>query len=340
MDSTTHKDILDQIWIKKGVLTEVGMRQDYLMGQYIQNEFMYKTNFLNKNYKEEQCRFESASEGPAIMSSYSVLKGLFLPEDHEKSYDLFTDLDEKFFNRKRFINNDLIKNSIYERSNKTKKKKKARFEDKFYSQSEMINLEKEIPEKLINEEVPKRIQQIAPPAKTSKLFVPEDYIQESGMKTRTLPYGTNVFSVHSFGNWSNELGIDDIKVCVGANSLIKRNYKKSNFNKILEKISKYGEIRKMFHLSPSMPLNFKTLWEIFDSYYSNKKMQNKNITTQFNVPEEVYKILRKEFMHEFAYSILYGDKEFYLAKAIVSPSFQARLINFERSIKQRNQLTF
>ena len=303
------------------------------MGQYLQNEYMYRTNFLNVNRATTQVRFESAASSPPIMSSYSFLNGLFPFQDAEMSYKSFKEMDEKFFNKKQFKELSVSTNPIFDKKQKVKfsapTNKKSRLETRFNSISQINSNYSSI-----NHRVYKQNEK-----KNPSLFVPEDYIKESGMKSRALPYGMKIFPVHSFGNWSHELGIADMDVCIGAQSYINYNFRKyrSEFNKILEKISKYGDIFKMFNLPSNTHMDFETLYQITDAIIANKKIGNKNFTSNFNIPEEVYKILRREFLHDLAFKIFYGDKELLLAKVIVSPSIQTLLSSFEEAIKRETK---
>jgi hypothetical protein len=320
------------------------MREDYLMGHYLKNEFMFRTNFLKKIYDPKQVRFETASTSPCIQSSYAVLKGLYSEVAPEKNYSRFRDIDETYINKRFNIDNFLTSKTAYATkkvANKTINNKKinpikSRLEIRFISPlTEIVKLEKRIMGKYLSGDEPyRKLSSDLDDLDVKRLFITEEYIKNTGMKSRTLPYGTNIFPVHSFGNWSSELGVGDLEVCKGAESYIEKNFIKyqKKFQNFLQKLRKFGDIHKMFRLPPNTEIDFMTIYNITDAIFVNKHLANANLTKYFNISDDLYKLLREDFMHDLAYKIFYGDKNLYLAKVVVSPSFRTLLKQFQSSI--------
>jgi len=320
------------------------MREDYLMGHYLQNEFMFRTNFLKKIYDPKQVRFETASTSPCIQSSYAVLKGLYSEVTPEKNYTKFRDIDETYINKKFNIDNFLTSKTKYvtnQVSNKTINNKKvnpikSRLEIRFISPlTEIVKLERRILGKYFGGNEPyRKLHSDLDDLDVKRLFITEEYIKNTGMKSRTLPYGTNIYPVHSFGNWSSELGVGDLEVCKGAESYIEKNFQKyqKKFEIFLQKLRKFGDIHKMFRLPPNTEIDFMTIYNITDAIFANKHLANANMTKYFNISDDLYKLLREDFMHDLAHKIFYGDKDLYLAKVVVSPSFKSLLKQFQSSI--------
>jgi len=123
-------------------------------------------------------------------------------------------------------------------------------------------------------------------------------------------------------------------VCVGLNSYIDYNYNENykSFKSLVEEIKKYGDMRKILNQPIDQDLDFMTLYNLTDAYYSNIHMLNKNVTENMRLPDKIWDLLRNNFIHDLAYKVFYGDKDLYLAKVIVSPSFKTLLANFQETI--------
>lgn len=70
------KDILGENWVGNGELSDVGMRQHYLLGH--RNRLKYG-NFISKAYDPKEIYVVSTNYNRTIMSAYSQLQGLYQP---------------------------------------------------------------------------------------------------------------------------------------------------------------------------------------------------------------------------------------------------------------------
>ena len=68
------KDIFGEYWNGSGELSEVGMRQHYLLGH--RNRLKY-SNFISKSYDPQEIYVVSTDYNRTIMSAYSQLQGLY-----------------------------------------------------------------------------------------------------------------------------------------------------------------------------------------------------------------------------------------------------------------------
>jgi hypothetical protein len=64
-----------------GQLTQTGMSQHRQFGQYLRNRY---PDFLNKFYNRNEVYARSTDYDRTLMSSYSLLSGLFPPQDYQK----------------------------------------------------------------------------------------------------------------------------------------------------------------------------------------------------------------------------------------------------------------
>ncbi|XP_076439626.1 prostatic acid phosphatase-like [Babylonia areolata] len=72
----------EKIWPQGlGWLTEVGMRQQYALGQFLRSEY---GDFLNSTYKNTEIVVESSDKNRCLMSSYCNLAGLYPPVDSQR----------------------------------------------------------------------------------------------------------------------------------------------------------------------------------------------------------------------------------------------------------------
>ncbi|XP_046583107.1 prostatic acid phosphatase-like [Haliotis rubra] len=70
-----QKDTWPQGW---GQLTQVGMRQEYELGQYLRQRYV-DSGFIHGNYTADEIHILATYKDRAIMSAYSMLAGLFPP---------------------------------------------------------------------------------------------------------------------------------------------------------------------------------------------------------------------------------------------------------------------
>jgi hypothetical protein len=70
------KDILGESWVGSGELSDVGMRQHYLLGH--RNRLKYG-NFISQSYDPNEIYVVSTNYNRTIMSAYSQLQGLYQP---------------------------------------------------------------------------------------------------------------------------------------------------------------------------------------------------------------------------------------------------------------------
>eukprot|EP01017_Pseudomicrothorax_dubius_P005841 TRINITY_DN1156_c0_g1_i1.p1 TRINITY_DN1156_c0_g1~~TRINITY_DN1156_c0_g1_i1.p1 ORF type:complete len:326 (-),score=34.27 TRINITY_DN1156_c0_g1_i1:460-1437(-) len=70
-------NITENKWSTRGQLTEIGMKQSFIRGSIIRNEYVNKLKFLDPQYDIDKVRLRSTDRDRTLMSAYSNLLGLF-----------------------------------------------------------------------------------------------------------------------------------------------------------------------------------------------------------------------------------------------------------------------